>query len=420
VKISQHLLIFLLLLLGANFVTAQESISQAKKKAIQQKITKETAKILQVDADRLRLKDRFIRNRKDLIFISFDIQNLLGQPFDYKDTHLYEAAQEKMFKNSVEALLQRKNAHWELVDIAVNANNVVWGGWAKKHNAPAYLFNIICLRQTPEDCQELSQIPATWRGMWLPPFRDKYAMVEPFIMIENQTITWEPCGPDARKVRIFSKFFGHSVQGLLLEIEGEPCSYTDYRDMTKSISYIHLEKGGKKDLYAPLSCPVAVALYDRSDKLGANENWDFNIYTKSTCSVFNNSEKYEIHASIKKTVATQLKMETSQISLSTPHLEGIGDWIFITAGVAIDLPNFPLIGEIPADAISHFISALLRRKGNTWELVEKELDVAAKKELYQEWSRRHHIPQDDSNKRICPQACPSWDVTSPFGMSAVP
>jgi len=164
VKISQHLLTFLLLLLGANFVAAQEIISQAEKKAIQQKITKETAKILKVDSSHLRLKDRFIRYRNDWIFISFDIQNPSGQPFDYKDTHLDETTQAEQLRNSVEVLLQRKNAHWELVDIAVNANNLAWSGWAKKHDAPSHLFNIICLRQTPEDCQELSQIPAAWRG----------------------------------------------------------------------------------------------------------------------------------------------------------------------------------------------------------------------------------------------------------------
>jgi len=209
-------------------------------------------------------------------------------------------------------------------------------------------------------------------------------------------------------VRIFSRFFGQSLQGLLLKIEGEPCSHTNYENITKSISYIHLEKEEREDLYAPMSCSVAVALYDKSDKLGAENNWEFFVYTKSTCSVsiFSNSETHNIYASIKKSVATQLNMETSKFLLDTLHLEGVGDWVFVTTGVAIGLPNSSLIGGIPADAISHFISALLRRKGNTWELVEKELDAADKKKLYQEWSQRHHIPQNDSNKRICPQACP--------------
>jgi len=411
VKISQHLLAFLFFLFIIHSTPAQENISQAEKKTIQQTITKETAKILQIDANRLHLKERFTRRGKYWIFISFDIQNPSGQPFDYKDTHLYEATQEKMFKNSVEVLLQRKNAHWELVDIAVNANNAAWSGWAEKHDTPIHLFNIICLRQTSEDCKPLNQIPVAWRGAWYPPFQGKYATIEPSIMIEDQTITWEPCGPDARKVRIFSKFFDQSVQGLLLEIEGEPCSHTNYSDITKSISYIHLEKKIKGNLYEHGRCPVEVALYDRSDKLGAENNWDFNTYTKSTCSVFSNSERREIHASIKKAATTQLKIETTKLRLSDhQYLEVTGDWVFITVGVAI-YPEDKIIIDVPADAISHFISALLRRKGSAWELIEKELvekepDVAAKKELYQEWSRRHHIPQDDSNKRICPKACP--------------
>jgi len=354
------------------------------------------------------------------MFISFDIQDSSGKPFDYKGTHLYEAAREEMFKNSVEALLQRKNAHWELVDIAVNANHVVWGGWAKKHNAAAYLFNIICLRQTEDDCKVLSQIPAAWRGRWHPPLiYGKYSTkYEPFIIIADQTITWEPCGPHARKVHIFSKFFGQSLQGLLLEIEGEPCSYNDYSGITKSISYIHLEKGREEDFHDAEACPVEVAFYESLDNLGAKESWDFNVYKKSTCPVFNNSEKAEILDPVREAAATQLKMETSQIRLATPHLEETGDWIFITAGIAIGLKKY-FVGKIPSEAISHFISALLRRKGSTWELVETDVDVVAKKELYKEWSKRHHIPQDNSNKRICPEACPSLDGASPFGVGPV-
>jgi len=291
-KTFQHPLIFLLFLIGINYVAAQENISQAEKKFIQQIITKETAKRFKTDADRLRLKDQFTRYSNDWIFISYDIQNPSGQPFDYKGTHLYEVAQEEMFINSVEALLHKKNSHWELVDIAVNAYDVAWDGWDKKYNAPQHIFNIICLRQTPDNCQESSQIPAAWRGTWHPRnYGARSTISEPEMIIGEKTITWKPCGSNARKVRIFSKFFGQSGQDMLLEIEGEPCSHTNNENNINPISYIYLEKSKEKLEYIPHACPMEISIYDTSDNFGNKKHSEWNIYTKAKCSVFSSSKK---------------------------------------------------------------------------------------------------------------------------------
>jgi len=409
VKISKYLLPFLLFLLGINFSIAQENLPPVEKKAIQEIVVKETAKRFEMDADRLRLKDRFTRRSKDWIFISFDIKNPSGGPVDYTGVRLHEAAPEDTLKDTVEALLHKKNTHWELVDIAVYTYDVAWEEWGEKYKAPKHIFNIVCMRPTPGDCQELNQMPAAWRGTWHPrSYGARPTTSEPSMIIEDQSITWEPCGPNARKVHIFSEFFGKSGRGMLLEIEGEPCSYTDYGNITHSISYIYLDKEKKEEPYNNWACPAYISIHETPYKLSAEKYLYGNVYTKTNCSAFDPSERIEMLKSIRKAATTQLKIEHSQGLIFDPrhHLEATGDWVFITVSAAI-FPKEKIIVEVPEDALSHFISALLRRKGSTWELVEIDVDVVAKKKIYPEWRKRHHIPQDSSDKRICPEACPS-------------
>jgi len=89
--------------------------------------------------------------------------------------------------------------------------------------------------------------------------------------------------------------------------------------------------------------------------------------------------------------------------LDTHRIEAAGNWIFITADAIIDSED-EIIFKIMCRDITNFISALLKRNGSAWDLVEIDVGTEKNNALYQKWSQIHSIPQDE--KRICPEVCP--------------
>jgi len=384
---------------------AWESMPSIEQEAIQKILTKRTAEQLGVDIKNLRLAPQFMKQSNGWIFISLDIKNAAEQPFEYEAGHdLYEAAQEGIVRNSVEALLRKKGGHWELVDIALNANDVAWDGWDEKYHAPKHIFYTTCLRPGVAACKRLNQIAAPWRGTWHLPIYYYGRSVDPPellpLTIEEQKIVWKPCGHGARKVKIFSKFAGQT-NGIVLAIEGEPC----INEEGHFFSYIHLKK--EEEHHNNWSCAAQISFYESPSDAAYTENPHLyrNIYTKSSCSTFAPAERINMLKIVEEAAAKHLNIKKAELRLGSHRIEAIGDWIFITAGALIDSEDKIIITVAESD-ITHFISALLKRNGNTWSLVEIDAGTEANKALYQKWRKTHHIPQDDKQKRICPEACP--------------
>ncbi len=74
-------------------------------------------------------------------FLSAQLQNPDGSPFDYTGTPLAEAAANGgASKRYVGLFRSNQNDGWEVVTSAVGATAPVWTEWAQKHSAPAELF----------------------------------------------------------------------------------------------------------------------------------------------------------------------------------------------------------------------------------------------------------------------------------------
>jgi len=287
----KYLFLFFIFILNINTVGAWENISPADKPIIQTILTQTTADRLKIDIKNLRLKPQFIKQSNNWIFISLDIQDTKGMPFKYpKGHHLYASAQEDMIGNTIDALLRKNVGSWELIDIAFNAMDVAWDGWDEKYHAPKHIFYTTCLRPRNEECKRLNQIPAPWQGAWHPPISYNGRSIgppEPPFIIKDQTIVWERCGTEARKVKVFSKFYA-KTSGILLEIEGDPCIH---EEEGYSISYIHLTKT-KEEEPDNRSCAAKISLYESSFHAASKKNThlDSNIYIKLSCSAFAPSE----------------------------------------------------------------------------------------------------------------------------------
>jgi|GEM_PF-2015266 len=379
-----------------------------EKKSIIEVIQKSMAAGLRVHPERLQLEPNFIKHSGDWVFISLNINNSKGQPFDYVGTDFYEAAQAGALRDSVEALLKKQNGKWEIMEVAINANDVAWEDWDVKYHAPKYIFDTTCLRPENKECKRLNQIPAPWQGTWHPPiyYNGRYGPSVPPFIIENQKIVWEPCGTGARKVKAFSKFYA-KTSGILLEIEGEPC----LTEEGHPVSYIHLQKEKPEEEYSTNpSCATKISFYEMGAHAASKKDLALhdNIYTKTNCSAFTSKERRAMLDPIIKAANRKLNAEEIwQLRLHYERLEATGDWVFITAGASLERRDKFAI-DIKASDITHFISALLKRNGSTWDVVE--IDVSTEKnkekEWYPKWHKTHHIPQDDKQKRICPEACP--------------
>jgi len=289
--IFKFFFLFFAFVFNTNLATAWQSMPSADKEDIQKILTKATAEHLEMDIKSIRLAPQFMKQSKDWVFISLDIQDATGKPLEYPKGHfLYESVQEGMIGNTVEALLRKNVGNWELIDIAFNATDVAWDGWDEEYNAPKHIFYTTCLRPGNKECKRLNQIPAPWQGTWHPPLSYSGRTMgppEPPFTIKDQTIVWERCGNEARKVKVFSKFYA-KTSGILLEIEGEPCIHAGEGH---SISYIHLTKA-KEEEPDNGSCAAKISFYERSFHAASKKNMhlDSNIYKKSSCSAFTPSD----------------------------------------------------------------------------------------------------------------------------------
>lgn len=74
-------------------------------------------------------------------FLSAQLQNPDGSPFDYAGTPLAEAAANGgASKRYVGLFRSNQNDGWDVVTSAVGATAPVWTEWAQKYSAPAELF----------------------------------------------------------------------------------------------------------------------------------------------------------------------------------------------------------------------------------------------------------------------------------------
>ena len=74
-------------------------------------------------------------------FVIAELRQPDGKPFDYSGTPRAEAAREGYLSRQCVALLTRRDARWQVVELRLGATDVAYGGWAAKHGAPAALFS---------------------------------------------------------------------------------------------------------------------------------------------------------------------------------------------------------------------------------------------------------------------------------------
>ncbi|MGV0781021.1 hypothetical protein [Mycolicibacterium sp. XJ775] len=74
-------------------------------------------------------------------FLSAQLQNSDGSPFDYAGTPLAEAAANGgASKRYVGLFRSNSSGGWDLVTSAVGPTAPVWTDWSQEHSAPAELF----------------------------------------------------------------------------------------------------------------------------------------------------------------------------------------------------------------------------------------------------------------------------------------
>jgi hypothetical protein len=76
----------------------------------------------------------------DWAFLTANIVDASGAPFDYHGTRLEEAAQAGGVSRLYAGLLQRRDGHWIVVTRAIGPTDVAWESWASEFGAPAALF----------------------------------------------------------------------------------------------------------------------------------------------------------------------------------------------------------------------------------------------------------------------------------------
>ncbi len=81
-----------------------------------------------------------LRRDGEWAFLLATMQDADGKPFDYRGTHLAEAAQQGFVSRTYAALLRRGSDGWHVVVKAIGPSDVAWEGWAKQYGAPAGLF----------------------------------------------------------------------------------------------------------------------------------------------------------------------------------------------------------------------------------------------------------------------------------------
>jgi len=250
-RIFKYFFLFFAFAFNANLAMAWGDMPSADKENIQKTLTKVAAERLKIDIKSFRLSPRFIKQSNDWIFITLDIQDATGRWLIYPEGHdLHSSRREGQISNMIEALLRKNDGNWELIDIAFNATDVAWDGWGVKYHAPKHIFSTTCLNPESEECKRLNQIPVVWQGTWHPPPNYFGSLAntpkEPStIIINDRKIMWEPCGTEARKVKVFSRFYA-KTSGILLEIEGQPCLN---EEEGHSISYIHRTYANSKNKY---------------------------------------------------------------------------------------------------------------------------------------------------------------------------
>ncbi|MGW4098429.1 hypothetical protein [Mycobacterium sp. NPDC004974] len=75
-------------------------------------------------------------------FLSAQLKNPDGSPFDYAGTPLAEAAASGGASKAYVGLFRsNQSGGWDLVASAVGASSLVWAEWAQQDSAPAELFS---------------------------------------------------------------------------------------------------------------------------------------------------------------------------------------------------------------------------------------------------------------------------------------
>ncbi|MDT8760978.1 hypothetical protein MZO42_19945 [Sphingomonas psychrotolerans] len=111
----------------------EQSTRAALLEAARAPATKELGKAPEFRVDRL-------EREGDWAFLLATMQGPDGQPFDYRETPLAEAAQQGFVSRTYAALLRRGAGGWEVVAKAIGPSDVAWEGWSKQYGAPAALF----------------------------------------------------------------------------------------------------------------------------------------------------------------------------------------------------------------------------------------------------------------------------------------
>ena len=86
-------------------------------------------------------KVELLRVREGWAFLKAQPRRPDGAPIDDRQTKVREAVAAGMFDGGVQALLKRNGTRWEVVDWALGATDVPYGGWWKKYRAPKSIFD---------------------------------------------------------------------------------------------------------------------------------------------------------------------------------------------------------------------------------------------------------------------------------------
>lgn len=120
--------------------SASDSLSTEERAAVLRTVTSAVHNELGLQAGALQLVPEQLRRQGNWLFLTAGMHAPDGQSFDYSGTTREGAAAAGLFSRLSVALLVRSGGHWKITELAVGPTDVVWEGWADKHQTPAGLF----------------------------------------------------------------------------------------------------------------------------------------------------------------------------------------------------------------------------------------------------------------------------------------